>query len=147
MIFYSQQIHRINANKYFVFIGFSEVTSRIIEEKQAQHYFQQKTVVVQEICFVCEKKIKFGKTALKCKACKAIYHTECKQFIFPLCLNADELLNIKKTESLSYYASLETPMVPNIIINCINKIETRGLTEEGIYRITGNVKEIKGKNL
>lgn len=102
--------------------------------------------MVPEICFVCEKKIKFGKTALRCKACKAIYHTECKQFVSPLCLNAEEMLDIKKPESLSYYAPLETPMVPNIIVVCIKEVEKRGLTEEGIYRIAGSIKEIKGAN-
>lgn len=118
--------------------------TRIIQENETQHFFQQKTVVIPEICFACEKKIKFGKTALKCKGCKAIYHTECKQFISPLCLNSDNLLNIKKSETISYFAPLELPMVPSIVINCIKEVEKRGLSEEGIYRIAGSDKEIRG---
>jgi Rac GTPase-activating protein 1 len=43
-----------------------------------EHCFQQKTLVMPETCGPCEKRIRFGKTAAKCKECKAICHLECK---------------------------------------------------------------------
>lgn len=43
-----------------------------------QHSFQSKTVVMPDTCGPCEKRIRFGKTALKCKNCRAVCHPECK---------------------------------------------------------------------
>lgn len=82
---------------------------------------------------------------MKCKGCKAIYHAECKNIITPLCFNTNELKYVvKKIESVSYYAPLETPMIPNIVITCIEEIERRGLEEEKLYAVSRNNNEIKG---
>lgn len=82
---------------------------------------------------------------MKCKGCKAIYHSECKNIISPLCLNTNDLKYvIKKTESVSYYAPLESPMIPNIVITCIEEIERRGLEEEELYTVSRNDEKIKG---
>lgn len=35
-------------------------------------------------------------------------------------------------------------MVPSLIVHCIKEVESRGLTEVGIYRIPGSDKEVKG---
>lgn len=132
---------------YHIIFVFAVSTTRSSQDNE-NHRFHQKTVVVPEICFACEKKIKFGKTALKCKGCKAIYHTECKNIISPLCLNTNDIKYvIKKTESISYYAPLETPMIPNIIISCIEEVEKRGLEEEGLYTVSRNQDDIKGSSI
>jgi Rac GTPase-activating protein 1 len=41
------------------------------------------------------------------------------------------------------YAPNISPMIPGIVIHCVNEIERRGLTEVGIYRVNGSEKEIK----
>lgn len=41
------------------------------------------------------------------------------------------------------YAPSTSPMVPAIIVHCINEIEIRGLNEIGIYRVSGSEKDIK----
>lgn len=41
------------------------------------------------------------------------------------------------------YAPNISPMIPGIVIHCINEIERRGLSEVGIYRVNGSEKEIK----
>lgn len=37
-----------------------------------------KTIVMPESCTVCEKRMGFGKTVMKCTVCRSICHTECK---------------------------------------------------------------------
>lgn len=41
------------------------------------------------------------------------------------------------------YAPTNAPMVPGIIVHCINEIESRGLNEVGIYRVSGSEKDVK----
>lgn len=36
-----------------------------------------------------------------------------------------------------------SPMIPALIVHCVNEIENRGLTEVGIYRVSGSEREIK----
>lgn len=45
---------------------------------------------------------------------------------------------------ISDYVPIEGPLVPGLVVRCINEVETRGLTEEGIYRVSGSEKEVKG---
>lgn len=53
------------------------------------HIFQKKTVVVVERCVPCGKRIKFGKSVLKCRDCLAVCHIECKHDVpMPCVANA-----------------------------------------------------------
>ncbi|XP_069762757.1 rac GTPase-activating protein 1 isoform X4 [Narcine bancroftii] len=62
---------------------------------------------------------------------------------------------VSKTGVLADFTSQTSPMIPSIVVHCINEIEQRGLSETGLYRISGcdrTVKELKekflrGKNL
>lgn len=49
----------------------------------------------------------------------------------------------KKQGVIADYVPNEKPMVPGLVVHCVNEIETRGLSEEGIYRVSGSEKEIK----
>jgi Rac GTPase-activating protein 1 len=42
------------------------------------------------------------------------------------------------------YAPHTAPMVPSIIVHCVNEVELRGLNEVGIYRVPGAEKDVKG---
>merc|ERR1712062_135633 len=42
------------------------------------HDFQKKNAVLRERCGICDKKIKFGKSCLKCLECGLVCHPECK---------------------------------------------------------------------
>lgn len=46
--------------------------------KQRKHAFTQKTLVIPEACTVCEKRIGFGRCAYKCKDCRGVCHSECR---------------------------------------------------------------------
>jgi len=52
------------------------------------HTFVQKTVLKQEKCFVCLKRIKFGTTGLKCAGCRVTGHSVCCEKGPPLCLRS-----------------------------------------------------------
>lgn len=35
------------------------------------------------------------------------------------------------------------PMVPSIVVHCVNEIELRGMTEQGLYRVGGAAADVK----
>lgn len=43
---------------------------------------------------------------------------------------------------LTTLVKLEGGLVPNIISECIRELEVRGMTEKGIYRLSGHTAEI-----
>jgi Rac GTPase-activating protein 1 len=46
--------------------------------------------------------------------------------------------------SIADYTPHTAPMVPSIIVHCVNEVEHRGLNEVGIYRVPGAEKDVKG---
>ena len=44
---------------------------------------------------------------------------------------------------LADYVPRTSPMVPAIIVHCVNELDTRGLHEVGLYRIPGSEKEVR----
>ena len=45
--------------------------------------------------------------------------------------------------SISDYVPSCGPSIPALIVHCVNEVETRGLSERGIYRVSGSEKEVK----
>jgi len=41
------------------------------------------------------------------------------------------------------YAPMVSPMVPSIIVHCINEVELRGMQEQGLYRVNGVTSDAK----
>ncbi|KAK3757669.1 hypothetical protein RRG08_000178 [Elysia crispata] len=110
------------------------------------HIFISKTVIKPETCVPCGKRIRFGKPALKCKECRAVCHPECRDKLplpcIPSCPSTPG--TNKLTEGvISDFAPSERPMIPRLVVNCANEIESRGLNEVGIYRVPGSDKEQK----
>lgn len=35
------------------------------------------------------------------------------------------------------------PMVPSIVVHCINEVELRGMSEQGLYRVNGGANDVK----
>lgn len=44
---------------------------------------------------------------------------------------------------ISDYAPSVAPLIPALIVHCVNEIESRGLNEVGIYRVSGSEREVK----
>jgi Rac GTPase-activating protein 1 len=45
--------------------------------------------------------------------------------------------------TIADYTPHTAPMVPSLIVHCINEVEVRGLNEVGIYRVPGLEKDVK----
>ncbi|XP_046462903.1 rac GTPase-activating protein 1-like [Daphnia pulex] len=111
---------------------------------QRQHTFSQKTIIKPENCLPCGNRIKFGKPALKCVECRGTCHVDCKSRMPMPCVPTVQTPSNKGfVGTVADYAPNISPMIPGIVIHCVNEIERRGLTEVGIYRVNGSEKEIK----
>ncbi|XP_055948798.1 rac GTPase-activating protein 1-like isoform X2 [Argiope bruennichi] len=129
--------------------------SDIIRLPTQDHCFVSKSAVRSERCYSCDKLIGFCKQTLKCNNCKMTCHPECKNQCPAICIPLTPC-STKGSESLiSDYTSSTSSMIPSLIIHCVNEIESRGLKDIGLYRISGMEKEVKdikekllkGKNL
>lgn len=109
-----------------------------------QHAFYVKTVYKSETCQPCGKRVKFGKTALKCRDCRATCHQECKESVPRPCVPTALTPNRKgRLGVIADFTTQVSPMVPAIVVHITNEVEKRGLSELGIYRIPGSEKEVK----
>ncbi|XP_017342064.1 rac GTPase-activating protein 1 [Ictalurus punctatus] len=115
------------------------------------HEFVSKTVIKPESCVPCGKRIKFGKISLKCRDCRVVTHPECRDRCPLPCIPNMSGTPVKIGEgTLADYVSVTSPMIPPLVVNCVNEIEQRGLHETGLYRLSGAdrvVKELKEKFL
>ncbi|XP_067170118.1 rac GTPase-activating protein 1 [Apteryx mantelli] len=115
------------------------------------HEFVSKTVIKPESCVPCGKRIKFGKPSLKCRDCRVVTHPECRDRCPLPCIPILAGTPVRIGEgTLMDFVPTTPPMIPSIIVHCVNEIEQRGLHEMGLYRVSGcdkTVKELKEKFL
>ncbi|XP_048245116.1 rac GTPase-activating protein 1-like isoform X2 [Haliotis rufescens] len=110
------------------------------------HVFISRTFIKPETCVPCGKRIRFGKLAMKCKDCKATCHPDCKdQLPLPCMPNAPSTpgAHQKAGGLISDFTPSDSPMIPSLVVHCVNEVETRGLSEVGIYRVPGSDREVK----
>ncbi|KAJ6637257.1 Rac GTPase-activating protein 1 [Pseudolycoriella hygida] len=109
------------------------------------HNYNNKTFIRPDTCNHCQKKIKFGTSGLRCRNCRVQLHINCEPEFRVACVphSAGTPNSKGMVGSIADYAPNEPPMVPAIIVHCINEIEKRGLNEVGIYRVSGSEREIK----
>ncbi|NXL87351.1 RGAP1 protein, partial [Alectura lathami] len=115
------------------------------------HEFVSKTVIKPESCVPCGKRIKFGKISLKCRDCRVVAHPECRDRCPLPCIPTLTGTPVRIGEgTLMDFVPSAPPMIPSIVVHCVNEIEQRGLREMGLYRISGcdkTVRELKEKFL
>ncbi|NXR35513.1 RGAP1 protein, partial [Zosterops hypoxanthus] len=115
------------------------------------HDFVSKTVIKPESCVPCGKRVKFGKISLKCRDCRVVAHPECRERCPLPCIPTLTGTPVRIGEgTLMDFVPSTHPMIPSIIVHCVNEIEQRGLHETGLYRISGcdkTVRELKEKFL
>ncbi|KAL9822803.1 rac GTPase-activating protein 1 isoform 1-T3 [Geothlypis trichas] len=113
------------------------------------HDFVSKTVIKPESCVPCGKRVKFGKISLKCRDCRVVAHPECRERCPLPCIPTLTGTPVRIGEgTLMDFVPSTPPMIPSIIVHCVNEIEQRGLHETGIYRVPGcdkTVRELKEK--
>ncbi|XP_012282678.1 rac GTPase-activating protein 1 [Orussus abietinus] len=108
------------------------------------HSFTAKTVIKPEICTPCGKRIRFGKAALKCRDCRATTHAECKDLVPLPCVPTGNTPTLRGAAgTIADYTPMIPPMVPSLVVHCINEVELRGLNEQGLYRVNGGSAEVK----
>ncbi|NXY88634.1 RGAP1 protein, partial [Alcedo cyanopectus] len=115
------------------------------------HSFVSKTVIKPELCVPCGKRIKFGKVCLKCRDCRVVAHPECQEQCPLPCIPPMRGTPGRTGEvTLLDFVPSTPPLIPSIVVHCVNEIEQRGLQETGLYRVSGctkTVKELKEKFL
>ncbi|NXJ83198.1 RGAP1 protein, partial [Trogon melanurus] len=115
------------------------------------HDFVSKTVIKPESCVPCGKRVKFGKISLKCRDCRVVTHPECRDRCPLPCIPTLTGTPVRIGEgTLMDFVPSAPPMIPSIVVHCVNEIEQRGLHETGLYRISGcdkTVRELKEKFL
>jgi len=111
-----------------------------------RHMFDQKKVYNFDPCGPCGNKLKWGKTAYKCRDCRAVAHPECKDQVPLPCISVGSVKATtpgKAVHTLADYTPAHAPMVPALIVHCVNEIEKRGLMEVGLYRVPGSERDVK----
>lgn len=111
---------------------------------QRRHQFTQKFIIKSENCLPCGNRIKFGKPALKCIECQETCHVDCKALMPTPCVPTKVSgLTKRFSGTLADYAPSASPMIPGLIVHCINEVERRGMSEVGLYRLNGSEREIQ----
>ncbi|KAK3591137.1 hypothetical protein CHS0354_040201 [Potamilus streckersoni] len=110
------------------------------------HVFASETVLRPRTCNPCGKRIGFGKLAVKCKECRSICHNECRDLLPLPCFATT--VGTPGTGKLSGgliadFVQDEVPMIPGIVIHCVNEVVSRGLNEVGLYRVSGSGRQVK----
>ncbi|GFY57909.1 rac GTPase-activating protein 1 [Trichonephila inaurata madagascariensis] len=105
------------------------------------HSFVSRPVIRAEKCYVCCKPIQFCKQNSKCSTCRMTCHPDCKERCPLPCVPTTSSRN--STGTIADYASSASPKIPSVIVCCINEIESRGFKDIGLYRKSGNGRDVR----
>ncbi|GFR03435.1 rac GTPase-activating protein 1, partial [Trichonephila clavata] len=106
------------------------------------HSFVSRPVIRAEKCYVCCKSIQFCKQNSKCTTCKRTCHPDCKERCPLPCVPITSPQS-NSTGTIADYTSSASPKIPSAIICCINEIESRGFKNIGLYRKSGNGRDVR----
>ncbi|KAH8400686.1 hypothetical protein KR009_000324 [Drosophila setifemur] len=108
------------------------------------HTFSQKTFLRGDTCVQCQKRIRFGAVGLRCRDCPVRCHLDCRYLLSVSCVPTTGTPTAKiLTGYVSDFAPSVAPMIPALVVHCVNEIESRGLTEVGLYRLSSSEREYK----
>lgn len=127
--------------------GFTGATTPSMKRSiMRQHAFTSKTFLKSETCTQCQQRIRFGSVAFRCRDCKAVVHSDCREYLSIACVPQSAgtpTLKGHQAGNLADYTPNVGPMIPGLIVHCVNEIETRGLSEVGLYRVPGSEREVR----
>uniref|UniRef100_A0A182J469 Rac GTPase-activating protein 1 n=1 Tax=Anopheles atroparvus TaxID=41427 RepID=A0A182J469_ANOAO len=129
---------------------------------QRQHDLASKTYIASDTCNQCQERIRFGYNGLKCRECKATFHLYCREKISFPCVPQSQTKNGRRGTAstaatnapntpqagaspfmLEDFCPSSSPRIPALIVHCVSEIEDRGLTEEGLYRVSASEREVR----
>ncbi|KAI5710564.1 hypothetical protein M8J75_009747 [Diaphorina citri] len=113
--------------------------------KRAHNFVKHKCVIPHK-CPVCTKLMSFQSESSRCDTCKVIAHASCQSLVPVPCVPAPHTpTHLRKTISgnISAYTPFLPPMIPGLVIHCINAVENSGLDQENIYKYEGHPEQIK----
>ncbi|NXX18933.1 RGAP1 protein, partial [Podargus strigoides] len=94
-------------------------------------------VIRPEPCGICGSRIRFGKAAVKCRQCQLLLHPKCREQCPSPCTPRPRHHAWPREGVLADFAPPTRPLVPTLVVQCVTEVETRGLTETGLYRVPG----------
>ncbi|NXG61404.1 RGAP1 protein, partial [Hemiprocne comata] len=94
-------------------------------------------VIRPEPCDICGARIRFGKAAIKCRRCQLLLHPKCQEQCPRSCKPRPRHRAWPLEGVLADFAPTTPPLVPALVVQCVTEVETRGLTETGLYRVRG----------
>ncbi|XP_050077247.1 rac GTPase-activating protein 1 [Anopheles maculipalpis] len=132
---------------------------------QRQHDLVGRTFISSDTCNQCQERIRFGSSGLRCRECKALFHGYCREKISFPCVPQSQTKNVRRGTAstataannggpatpqasgaincLEDYCPSSSPRIPALIVHCVSEIENRGLTEVGLYRMSGSEREVR----
>ncbi|XP_041778152.1 rac GTPase-activating protein 1 [Anopheles merus] len=130
---------------------------------QRQHDLVSRTLISSVTCNQCQQRIRFGNSSLRCRECKAMFHGYCREKISFPCVPQSQTKNGRRGTAstatpnggpqtpqaagaiscLDDYCPSSSPRIPALIVHCVSEIENRGLTEVGLYRLSGSEREVR----
>lgn len=115
---------------------------RVLDRLNARtHRFENCSLKLGAECLSCGKKIRL-RAAFKCAVCNTFSHPECRSSVPLPCVPLGIPAKPGVIGSISDYAPPATPLIPAVVSHCIYEVERRGLQEKGIYRVSGDHKEV-----
>uniref|UniRef100_A0A1A9V7Y6 Rho-GAP domain-containing protein n=1 Tax=Glossina austeni TaxID=7395 RepID=A0A1A9V7Y6_GLOAU len=99
-------------------------------------------LIKPKICMNCQKRMRFNMDGLRCRDCPVRCHINCRPHL-TICCVPDTPTNKGLMSHLADYAPTGPPMIPALIVHSVPEIESRGLQEKGIYRVSGSERKVK----
>ncbi|KAI1280638.1 Rac GTPase-activating protein 1 [Halotydeus destructor] len=125
----------------------SSSVSKLVFERRPHKIVTKPWTMHKAPCSVCGEKLKFMSRSSYCEYCQSFCHPGCREQLIahpcvPL-INRNEGRQSLRLALIADYAPLKPPRIPATLVYCITEIERRGLTEEGLYRRSGLLKDVK----
>ncbi|PKU48400.1 rac gtpase-activating protein 1-like [Limosa lapponica baueri] len=109
----------------------------VVAKRHRSSVAPHNTVIRPEPCGVCGSRIRFGKAAVKCRQCQLLLHPKCREQCPSPCSPRPRHHAWPCEGVLADFAPPVPPLVPALVVQCVTEVETRGLTETGLYRVPG----------
>ncbi|KAK2525963.1 rac gtpase-activating protein 1 [Columba guinea] len=114
-----------------------QIGPMVVAKRHRSSVAPENTVIRPQPCGICSSRIRFGKAAVKCRRCQLLLHPKCREQCPLSCVPRPHHHAWPREGVLADFAPTTPPLVPTLVVQCVTEVETRGLTETGLYRVPG----------